>query len=481
MKSRRFFFIVVLVVLVAAAFAIGNGSGATTARVDVPAAGTNAAVLASSNTVWFCPGVPAKAYPSAAGRVTLSNIGPTAAEVEVTNLADNGKPTHAQLTVPARSVVTRSRDAFGAPGALTIETFGGRVVVEEGISAANAFESTPCATRTSAHWYFAAGSTPRGVQQWLVIANPYASDAKVDVTMRTSSGVRKPDDLQSMDVARRSRTIIAVHDYAVRQDRVAVEVDAELGSVVASQISVFTSDAGSPGVAQTLGSPAPASEWSLPGGLTRSGASTYLAIANVGDDTAQVDVQPTDEHRKATLSPLILTVAQDAVVWVQLGQCSGAAAKSCIRIPDGTHYLLDVRSEQNISIVAQTFSRFDVASGGFATTTAMGAITPARAYAFGRSEPSGTVSTTISVFNPGSIAASIDLSTTSTGTVDRPSDLQHLVLAPGRQMTLTVPRDRKKHAAVDAAVTLTSSQPVFVERSIVVEDEASSSAGVAAG
>src|SRR5262249_27093188 len=156
---------------------------------------------------------------------------------------------------------------------------------EEGISAADAFESTPCATRASPHWYFAAGSTPRGVQQWLVIANPYASDAKVNVTLRTSSGVRKPEDLQAMDVARRARTVIAVHDYAVRQDRVAVEVDSEIGSVVASQLSVVTSQAGNPGVAQTIGSPAPASEWTLPGGLARRDASTYLAIVNVGSDT----------------------------------------------------------------------------------------------------------------------------------------------------------------------------------------------------
>jgi hypothetical protein len=418
--------------------------------------------------------------PASAGRVTLSNIGDTAAEVEVTDLADNGKPTHAHFGVPARSVVTRPRNAFGGPGALTIETFGGRVLVEEGISAANAFESTTCATRTSPHWYFAAGSTPRGVQQWLVITNPYASDAKVDVTMRTSSGVRKPEELQSMDVSRRSRTVVAVHDYAVRQDRVAVEVDAEIGSIVASQISVFTADAGSPGVAQTIGSPAPASEWILPGGLARPDATTYVAIANVGDDTAQVDVQPTDERRKATLSPVILTVPQDAVVWVPLGKCSRAAGKSCVAIPDNTQYVLDVRAEQNISIVAQTFSRFDLATGGFGTTTGLGAITPARSYAFGRSNPPGSVSTTVSVFNPGAIAASVELSTASGGTVD-PAGLRHVVIPPGGQRTLTLRLVTRRRATPDAAITLTSSQPVFVERSIVVADEASMAAGVVGG
>lgn len=477
MKSRRFAFIMFLVVLVAIGFVIGNGSNAETQQSAAPATGTNAAALASSNTVWFCPGAPPKAYPTAAGRVTFSNIGDDPADVEVTDLVDNGKPTTVQLQVPAKSLVTRPRNALGGPGALTVETFGGRVLVEEGIATSQAFESAPCATRASSHWYFAAGSTPRGVQQWLIVTNPYASDAKIDVTLRTSSGVRKPDDLQAMDIARRSRTVIAVHDYAVRQDRVAVEVDAEIGTVVASQVSVFTSDAGNPGVAQTIGSPAPASEWMLPGGTATRDASTYVAIANVGNDTAQVDVQATAERKGSSLSPLILTVAQDAVVWVQLGGCSGPAGKSCITIPDNTRYVLDVRAEQDISIVAQTFSRFDLSSGGFATTTALGAITPARSYVFGRSSPAGTQYTTIAVFNPSAVAATVDLATTHDGTVGHPIHLQNVVIAPGAQTTFTVPRSRRGPNP-DAALTLTSTQPVFVERSITVEDEASTSAGV---
>jgi hypothetical protein len=258
---------------------------------------------------------------------------------------------------------------------------------------------------------------------------------------------------------------------------VAVEVDAEAGSVVAAQVSVFTADAGSQGVAQTIGSPAAASEWVLPGGLARPDATTYVAIANVGDATAQVDVQPTDERRKATLSPVILTISQDDVVWVQLGTCSKQAPKGCVAIPDNTQYLLDVRAEQNVSIVAQTFSRFDITSRASGTTTALGAITPARSYAFARSYPPGGVSTTFSVFNPSAVAASVDLVTTSGGTVDR-AHLQHVVIAPGGQRTLTLRPAAHKRSTPDAAVTLTSSQPVFVGRTIVVSDEASTSTGI---
>jgi hypothetical protein len=478
-RSRRFVFIVAVAALVVVGFAVGNGSSAAPERVSARAGGTESAALASSNTVWFCPGVPPKLYPASAEQITFANIGDTAAEVDVTNLADDATPTHVQLSVAANWTVTRTRETLGGPGALTIETFGGRVVVEDGVSARHAFESTPCATRASAHWYFAAGSTLRGEQQWLIIANPYASDAKVNVTLRTSSGVLQPDELQAMDVARRSRTVVAVHNYAVRQQRVAIEVDAQIGTVVASQTSVITTDAGTPGIAQTVGSPAAASDWTFPGGLAHPDANAYVAIANVGNDTAQVDVQPNDERHKVNLSPLILTVPQDAIVWVQLGQCS-AGDRSCIRIPDNTRYLLEVHSEQDLSIVAQTFARFDL-PGGVGTVTAMGAISPARSFAFARFNPGAGALTTISVQNPGAGPASVDITLTQGGVVQHPSGLQNLTVAPGRQLTVDIPTVTRRRPAPDAALTLTSTQPVFAGRSIVVGDEASTSSGVDAG
>jgi hypothetical protein len=139
--------------------------------------------------------------------------------------------------------------------------------------------------------------------------------------------------------------------------------------------------------------------------------------------------------------------------------------------------VLDARAEQNISIVAQTFTRSDLPSGGFGTATALGAITPARSYVFGRAHPSGSVSTTVSVFNPGAIAASVDLSTTGGTLVDR----QHVTIAPGGQATLTLRRRTRNRATPDAAVVLNASQPVFAARSIVLADEASTSPGVVGG
>ena len=174
------------------------------------------------------------------------------------------------------------------------------------------------------------------MQQWLVIDNPYASDAKVDVTLRTSSGVRRPDALQGLDIARRSREVIAIHDVAVRQDRVAVAVDAEVGSVVAAQTLVYTTAAGTAGRRALDRLTGRGDRLDVRRRHRRSRDSTaVVAIANVGGDDAQVDVQATPESSKQALVPTSLTVAQDDVAWVQLGQCGAASSKACINIPAG--------------------------------------------------------------------------------------------------------------------------------------------------
>ncbi len=477
MKSRRFLFVLLVGLLVVAALVAGHASNAP-ARSTAPGATTapDVAVLAQSSPVWFCPGLP-PALPHTSGRVTFSNIGDTAADVVVTDLTDTGRATHISLAVPSRSLVARTRDQLGAAGALTIETFGGRVVVEEGLQGAAGFESTPCATQTSAHWYFAAGSTLRGVQQWLVIDNPYASDARVDVTIRTRSGTLRPDALQQLDIARRSREVVAIHDVAVRQDRVSVEVDTEVGSVVATQALVYTEAAAPPEVALSLGMTATATDWTFGGGIGGPNSNAIVAIANVGSDDAQVDVQATAETSKDTFAPVSLAVAQNSVAWVAVGECTAANGKACIKIPGRVHYSLDVRSEQNVAIVAQTLTRFGPDGTLVGTVTLPGALAPARSWAFGRSRVEAEVTTIVTLFNPEAAPATVDIALVGGGTVARPRALQKIKVPPGRALTVPVVGGRPA-APKDAAITVDADQPVVASRLIATSAQAASALGV---
>ncbi len=479
MTSRRFLFVVLLVALVTVALVAGHASNPVPPASPSARTSPAAAALTGANPVWFCPGLPPSVRQSE-GRVVFSNVGDAPAEVVVTDLADHGGSARFTFSIPARSVVARSRDTLGGPGALTVETFGGRVVVEDGVEGPFALDSTPCATEAAGHWYFAAGSTLRGVQQWLVIDNPYASDAKVDVTLRTNTGVNKPGPLQSLDVARRSRTVIALHDLAVRQSAVAVEVDTEYGSVVAGQTLVYTTDAGTRGSRSTIGSPVAGTDWSFAGGVVEAGSVALVGIANVGTDSAQIDVQPQPERPKSAIPTTSLTLAQDAVVWVQLGGCSAATVRVCANIPAGTRYSLDVRSEQDVAIVAQTLTRYGQASAAIGVASTPGEMVAARSWAFARSRVNGERATNLSFFNPTAVAAVVRVGLVHAGGVDRPAALQHLTVPAGREVTVTVvggPKAPKN----DAALTVDATGPVDVSRTIVAADEISTSVGVVMG
>ncbi len=478
MRSRRFLFVLLLGVLLAAALVAGRASSVPPA--PDPNAAPMAAAISQPSGVWFCPGLP-PTLPHAAGRVTFSNIGDSGADVVITDLSDKGRATQVTIQLAANTVVTRTRDQLGTPGALTVETFGGRVLVEEGLNAAHALETTPCATQTSTHWYFAAGSTPRGVEQWLVIDNPYASDAKVDVTLRTNSGVLRPDAIQSLDISRRSRAVIPIHNLAVRKDRVAVEVAASLGSVVAAQTIVDTAISGTPGVALSLGSPVSANEWTFAGATAEPKSNAIVAIANVSGDDAHVDVQATAQTSKQALASASITLAPDDVMWLLLGACTAptkppASGTGCVTVPNGVSYSLDVRAEQNVAIVAQTLTRFANSPTVVGTVTSPGGVEPAVDWAFARSRVDGERSTSLSLFNPGAAPAVANVGLAHNGKVDKPGALQKVTVPPGRAVTVVV--IARKTAAPDAALVISASQPIFVERTILATDEASTAVGI---
>ncbi len=471
MRTHRLPFVLALGALLALGLVAGNASAHNT-----PPAPVSAPSGVDASGVWFCPGLPAQLH--VADRVTLTNFGESAAAVTVSDLTDAGKPTHRSFAVAPLSVVTKTRDELGPPGALTIETFGGHIVVEEGVDGPRALDSAPCATQTAPRAYFAAGTTVRGVAQWLVIDNPYASDAKVDVMLRTNSGPLRPDRLQALDISRRSRLVLAIDTFSVRDARVAVEVDARVGSFVAAQTLMFTKDAPPPGVVETLGVTGASDHWTIAGDGVTARAPAWVAITNVGGEDAPVDVQALTDANNI-VPPVAFTLAADDVTWVQLGNCGPSAVRNCVAVPAGTPYALDVRSEQGVAIVAQTLSKYSVAGTAVGVASAIGTVDPHVTWAFARSHVSSERSTTLTVFNPGASAASIEIDLVHDGQRDRFETWRAIEVPPGQRVTTVVAG--RGPLRVDAGILVLASQPVFVERSIVGLDEVSRSAGVVFG
>jgi hypothetical protein len=472
-KPRRALFVILIVVLLVVAVLVGNAK----ASKPVPAAQPVSASTLGGGDVWFCPGLP-PSLPAGDGRVTFANTGSTPANIAITVLADNAPPTHQALTVAPNSVIATHRTDLGPAGALTMETFGGQVAIEEGLDGRSGLESTPCATRTATTWQFAAGTTPRGVQQWLVIDNPYASDAKVDVTLRTSDGVRRPESLQGMDVTRRSRVVVPIHDLAVRVDNVAVQVSARLGEVVAAQTLVYTAAAGSPGVATTIGATDGSDHWTFAEGANLSGTQSWVALANVGGADTQVTLQVLGE-KNLQLRPTTVPLPQDGVVWVQLGKCA-PKDNTCVNIPQGTRYGLDVRADQGMKIVAQELERLNDSAAGSGATTSLGFTSTAASWVFARSHADVAQGSGLALLNSLAQNVTVNVALVRDGQVFRNKELQHLTIAGGRRSSLTIVQGDAKASPI-AAVLVEASAPIVVERQMAGESDVSRSVGVVVG
>jgi hypothetical protein len=492
-SPRRAPIVLLAIVAIAAGVAGGRARVGSVAKQVVAVDAAQLPPKGALSTAWFCPGLPKK-FPNTDQTLTLSNLGSSAAEAIVTiDPEDGSTPVVRTVSVPHDSVRTFARATL-APvtaastttaakplpdGSLVVEPFSADVVVSAGLETDNALATVPCATEPATDWYFAAGTTVRGVFQWLVLDNPFASDARVDVTLRTDAGLQQLPSLTGLDVPARSRVVVPVHENAVREARVAVQVHASVGRVVASQTLQFTSVAGTPGVATSIGALAPASGWWFTNGVTGAGASEIVAIADVGELDARVNVQA-QAAASAIVRPVALTVPSGAVSFVQIGNCATApkSVAACLAVPPRAGYVLLVQADANAPIVAQTLTRLD---GSRNTTlgaaTSMGSTVPARQWVIARTHATGEHSTSITLTDTQIEKAHVSVEFVHGGHVDRPSTLAHLTISPGQRFVVpfgAVPALRE----VDGAVVIVSDVPIFAASTIYAGNDATRAPGI---
>ena len=289
--------------------------------------------------------------------------------------------------------------------------------------------------------------------------------------MRSDIGLRILPRLQGVDVPGRSRVEIAIGEQAVRQERVAVSVHAELGRVVASQTVQFGQVSGPPGVASTVGALGTAERWWFTDGRVVADATERVAIANLGPIDTQAIVQALIGSA-GIVAPVSITVPSNGVVWVSVGNCDDGA-KDCLRVPDNRGYELIV-SDSQMPVVAQTFSRFGAGTGSLGATTSMGSTVPGRRWVVARTRAIAGRSTSVSVMAPGPRAAHIDVEVVHDGQVDRPAAYQDVTVAASARAVLSADALPDN----DAALIITSDEPVVVESTIYGARDATRGPGI---
>src|SRR5262245_50244461 len=325
---RRWPIVIVLIVIGVAAFVAGNADPDPVPAVTAPDDAAAAPAPGTRSSAWYCPGAPAS-VPLETQSITVTNTDIVATEIVVMTYPDdpNAAPVTNTVEVPAANMSVLARPSLGPPGPVTVIATSPRVSVDAEVEGASQLAYGPCASTAATSWYFAAGVTVRGVEQWLVLFNPFGTDAKVDIKLRTDERLDEPEALQSLDVPRRSRVLVPVHDHAVRRPRVAVEVQATVGQVVAEQSLMFAAESGFSGLTRSLGALAPAERWTFAEGASIAGARTVIALVNPDVVDAEVTVSVS-----AAETPLTLPVPSDSVVWAQIGGCADPPEPECIPV-----------------------------------------------------------------------------------------------------------------------------------------------------
>jgi hypothetical protein len=477
---RRWPIVALLLGLLVAAIVAGNGGGDASSAPRERAVREPVAMPAESarSAAWYCPGPPPSGLlAEASERVLASNLAAEPVDVAMTVLPDQGDDVRRNVAASPRTAVELAPEGREAEtSAMIVEPFGSRVIVESTSTGPGVLATAACATQPSAVWHFAAGTTARFAEQWLVLFNPFGDDAVVDLSFFTDNGFEKPDAWQALTVPRRSRVALDVGTQVRRQTSVASTIRARVGRIVAQQTVIFGPDSDRAGVHRSIGAVATAKEWVFPSGRTGAGAQRSIAISNPGDLDGEVDiaVAPTQD---IVIEPVTVKVPRRAVANVQVGSCGDRQPPACIPVPDNVGYSAVVRSTLDVDVVAEDLvtygnDRFEGATGG------PGSRAPARTWMFARSRVAEELDAGLDLLTIGGDTATVDVSFVVNGRQLQPRQLQDVELRPGVRRTIAL-GGREDLQDVDASIIVRADRPIVAERTIVRSDDVTRDLGIA--
>ena len=276
------------------------------------------------STAWYCPGLPAS-FPNRDQTLTLSNLGADRRRrgrhrasrrrcrpdrAHASRCRRDTVRTFDRATLDPCRGADRPHDRRAGtplpPGPIVVEPFSPDVVVA-GRASRPTTRSTvvPCATTASTDWYFAAGTTVRGVSQWLVLDNPFSTDARVDVTLRTDAGCSCCPALQGIDVPGRSRVVDpdprAGGAPGARRGRGARRAS---GRSSPRRRCSSARASGTTGRRDDARRARAGERWWFTDGEAFAGASQWVALTDLGPLDAQVDRAGAASARRRSCSPV---------------------------------------------------------------------------------------------------------------------------------------------------------------------------------
>ncbi len=274
--------------------AVVVAGGAYLQRAVGPKTSAAASSDAAPSGAWFCPH---GGGPEWAVTLELANPGTAPVQVRVTGLSGHRPSTPQSFTVAAGAELLVHEAAEERDSASFIEYFGGWVAAgwvihagagEKGVAA------EPCLPQASERWFLPDGQTTERQDAYVVIMNPFATDAIFTLTLYTQKRVPITAGAWTNVVLapRRSRAF-RLNATALGEGAVSTLVDVKVGRVAAASLGL--AELG--GIRSSIGvAGSPPQRTILPAGFAQ-GAST-LVVMNTGD--ARPELQATLFSKEAS-------------------------------------------------------------------------------------------------------------------------------------------------------------------------------------
>ncbi len=245
-----------LVVLVSIAVSLDRGLGLREAR---PASGGVA-----PSGAWFCPHGGGRGWQTT---VYVANPSKGEATVRLTPIESTGPGKSTTTTIPPGTEVALSGRTDDRAASTLVEYFGPWVAagwVSQAGGGESGVAAEPCTDASATTWFAPDGTTAQGEDAYLIVMNPYASEARFDVVLYSPGGAPIRDSKLTAVTLKPFRSVsVHVNTFAEDRSPVSAEVDAREGRVAVSSLGVTAAG----GVRSVVGFPGSAAHTTtLPGG-----------------------------------------------------------------------------------------------------------------------------------------------------------------------------------------------------------------------
>ncbi len=295
---------------------------------------------------WFCTGATAGVGQAADTTFVLNNTAPSPAVGVMSTVESQGSgtgtpiaPTVRDVTVPGGGSLTVAPPGTGWQ-ATTFSFSAGGVGVSQVVAGPDGWGTAPCASATSASWYFAGGGTSAGASLNLSLYNPGTAAAIVDAQFETTSGQVVPQAYQGVTVPAGQVVVENVGTFVQNAGVIGTIVSTETGTVVAAELDHWTAG-GASGLSLRPGSPETSAVWQFAQSTGVAGGHVVFDVLN--PSSSDVTVSLVVRLGLATVEPTSLNVPAGTI-----GSLDTATAP---RFPVGTPYALTVTAAGGAGVV----------------------------------------------------------------------------------------------------------------------------------